>query len=189
MGKIEIGKGRAYYPMPCSLVGANVAGKPNYLTVAWFTMVNPKPPYVALAMNKTHYTNAGIKENGTFSLNIPSTKMAEATDYCGIVSGKDMDKAGVFETTYGKLKTAPMIRECPFSIECKLVQTIDLPAEELFIGEVMASYCDEACLTGGVPDLRKIDPFLLVMQPESKYVSLGKEIGTAWKMGKNFKKK
>jgi flavin reductase (DIM6/NTAB) family NADH-FMN oxidoreductase RutF len=183
MGKIEISKGRVFYPMPCSLVGAKVAGRPNYLTVAWFSMVNPDPPYLAVAMNKAHYTNAGIKENKTFSLNIPSAEMAEITDYCGMVSGSKTDKAGLFETFYGKLKTAPMIRECPFSVECSLVQTVDLPGEELFIGEIIAAYCEESCLTEGAPDLKKINPFVLVM-PDAKYLVLGQEVGSAWKMGK-----
>jgi flavin reductase (DIM6/NTAB) family NADH-FMN oxidoreductase RutF len=185
MGKIEIGEGRVVYPMPCSLVGANVAGKPNYLTVAWFSMVNPDPPYLAVAMNKAHYTNAGIKENRTFSVNIPSAEMAEVTDYCGMVSGRKADKAALFKTFYGKLKTAPMIQECPFSVECRLVQTVDMPGEELFIGEIAAAYCEEGCLTEGAPDLKKIKPLLLLM-PDRKYLALGQEIGPAWKMGKKF---
>ncbi len=186
MAKVELGKTRFFYPMPCSLVGAKVAGKPNYLTVAWFTMVNPDPPYVALAMNRAHYTNAGIKENKTFSLNLPSAEMVEAMDYCGIVSGRKADKSGVFETFYGKLETAPMIQECPLCLECRLVQTVNLPAEELFIGEVIAGYCEESCLTEGVPDLRKINPLLLT--PDRRYLSLGKEVGGAWEIGKKFLK-
>jgi flavin reductase (DIM6/NTAB) family NADH-FMN oxidoreductase RutF len=188
MGKIEIDKKRVFYPMPCCLVGANVAGKPNYLTVAWFSMVNPDPPYVALAMNKAHYTNSGIKENKTFSVNIPSVQMAEVTDYCGLVSGRKVDKAGLFETVYGKLKTAPMIRECPFSAECRLVQSVELPGEELFIGEIVASYCEESYLTEGAPDVKKINPLVLLM-PDRKYLALGQEIGPAWKMGKKLMKR
>ena len=187
MAKIEIGKGRAYYTMPCALVGANVGGKPNYLTIAWFSMVNPDPPYLALAMNKAHYTNAGIRANGTFSLNIPSADMAEVTDYCGIVSGKKVDKSGLFETFYGKLGTAPMIRECPINFECRLVQTVELPAEELFIGEIVDGYCDEEFLgEGKTPDLKKINPFMLTM-PDRRYFTLGEEIGRAWEMGKSRK--
>jgi flavin reductase (DIM6/NTAB) family NADH-FMN oxidoreductase RutF len=185
MGKIEIGRSRVFYPMPCSLVGANVGGKANYLTVAWFSMVNAEPPYLAVAMNKAHYTNSGIKENGTFSVNIPSAQMAEVTDYCGLVSGKKVEKADLFETFYGKLETAPMIRECAFSVECRLVQTVQLPADELFIGEIIGAYCEEGCLTDGVPDLNKINPFVLIM-PDRKYLALGQEIGPAWQMGKKW---
>ena len=87
MEKIELSAKTICYPMPCSLVGVNVGGKPNYLTVAWFSTVNVKPPYHMIALGKAHYTNPGIKENGTFSVNIPSAAMADVTDYCGIVSG------------------------------------------------------------------------------------------------------
>ncbi len=187
MQKIEIAPERIYYPMGCSLVGANVGDKPNYLAVAWFTMVNPKPPYVMVTLNKVHYTNSGIKQNGTFSVNIPSAEMAEVTDYCGIVSGSKHDKSGLFRTFYGKLKTAPMIEECPFTAECRLVQTVELPAEELFIGEIVGVYTEERCLTDGVPDMRKINPIILQM-PHKKYSKLGEDIGPAWEMGKKLLK-
>jgi flavin reductase (DIM6/NTAB) family NADH-FMN oxidoreductase RutF len=185
MKKIEIAPERVCYPMACSLVGANVGGKPNYLAVAWFTMVHPKPPYVMVTMNKVHYTNSGIKENGTFSVNIPSAEMAEVTDYCGLVSGSKYDKSGVFETFYGKLKTAPMIKECAFNAECRLVQTVDQPLEELFIGEIVGVYTEERYLTHGLPDLKKINPIILQMS-QKKYLTLGAEVGPAWEMGKKL---
>ena len=158
MDKIEIAPERVYYPMPCSLVGANVSGKPNYLTVAWFTMVNPKPPCVLVSLNKAHYTNAGVKENQTFSINIPSAEIADRTDYCGLVSGHRFDKSGVFETFYGKLETAPMIRECACNVECRLIKTVEMPMEELFIGEIVSVYTEARYLTDGIPDLSKRCP-------------------------------
>ncbi|HMK64640.1 MAG TPA: flavin reductase family protein [Thermodesulfobacteriota bacterium] len=188
MEKIEVAPERVYYPMPCSLVGANVSGKPNYLTVAWFTMVNPKPPCVLVAMNKAHFTNAGVKENRTFSINIPSADIADRTDYCGLVSGHRFDKSKVFETFYGKLETAPMIKECACNVECKLIQTVDMPVEELFIGEIAAVYSEERYLTDGLPDLRKINPLLLV-QTQRRYATLGADIGQAWGIGNALKTK
>jgi flavin reductase (DIM6/NTAB) family NADH-FMN oxidoreductase RutF len=185
MEKIECPAERLYYPMPCSLVGATVGGKPNYLTVAWFSMVNPKPPYVMVAMNKAHYTNAGVKENGCFSLNIPSAELAERTDYCGLVSGRQVDKSGVFEAFYGKLGTAPMIKECAFNAECRLVKTVDLPMEEIFIGEIVSAYTEEGYLTDGIPDLRKINPMVLML-PQKMYAAIGPDVAPAWKVGKQF---
>lgn len=187
MQKIEIGADRIYYPMPCSLIGAIVEGKPNYLTVAWFSMANPKPAYVIAAMNKVHYTNAGVKANRTFSVNIPPAGLVEKMDYCGLVSGRKVDKSGIFETFYGKLGTAPMIKECAFNAECRLVQTVDLPMEELFIGEIVAAYSEERYLTDGVPDLRKINPLLLV-QAQKKYAALGPDVAPAWETGKKLMK-
>lgn len=185
MEKREVSFDTICYPMPCSIVGAQVNGKPNYLTVAWFTMVNFRPPYILIALGKRHYTNPGIMQNGTFSVNIPSAAMIEVTDYCGIVSGKKLDKSKQFETFYGRLKTAPMIQECPYNLECKLVQTVDLPADELFIGEIVAAYSDNRYLTKGLPDLHKIDPFVLSMTDNS-FSGIGAEIGKAWEIGKKM---
>jgi flavin reductase (DIM6/NTAB) family NADH-FMN oxidoreductase RutF len=186
MEKIELEPGRVPYPMPCSLVGANVAGKPNYLTIAWFTMANPSPPHVLVVMNKVHYTNRGVKENGTFSINIPPAELAERMDYCGLVTGHKTDKSGIFETFYGRLQTAPMIKDCACNVECRLVQTVDLLKEELFIGEIRAVYSEERYLTEGVPDLRKINPILL-LQSERRYAAIGADIGPAWEMGERWK--
>ncbi len=189
MGKIEISPERVFYPMPCSLVGALVQGRPNFLTVAWFSMLNPKPPYLGIALNKNHYTNRGIKENQAFSINIPPSKLVQATDYCGLVSGKDQDKSTVFQVFYGKLNNAPMIKECGLNAELRLIQVVDMPQEELFIGEIIAVYVDEEVLTQNKPDLAKLDPFLLVTSPERKYIGLGRDIAKAWDVGKALIKK
>jgi flavin reductase (DIM6/NTAB) family NADH-FMN oxidoreductase RutF len=185
MNKIEVTSERVCYPMPCSLVGANVGGKATYITIAWFTMVNPKPPYVLVTMNKAHYTNQGIKENRTFSVNIPSSDLVEKTDYCGLVSGRKHDKSQVFETFYGKLETAPMVKESAFSAECRLVQTVDLPMEELFIGEIVAAYSEERYLTDGKPDVRKMQPFLL-LQTQQRYAAIGADVAPAWEVGRKL---
>lgn len=185
MAKIEIAGTRVCYPMPCAVVGSNVDGKTNYITIAWFTMVNPDPPYVAVAMGKSHFTNSGIQTNKTFSINIPSVDMADKVDYCGLVSGRKFDKAAMFETFYGRLETAPMINEFPFNAECRLVQTVEFPAEDLFIGEIVTAYCDEICLTEGVPDLKKINTFILSMS-DKRYRTVGQDIGGAWEIGKKL---
>ena len=102
--KVELGVNSCLYPMPTTLVGANVNGKPNYITIAHVGIM-ALGAYISLSMNKQHYTNAGIKENGTFSVNIPSVELVKKTDYCGLVSGKDVDKAELFQSFYGKLET------------------------------------------------------------------------------------
>ena len=90
--KKKIGVRTFLYPMPTVLVGANVEGKPNYLTAAYCGIVNHQPPMVGMSLHKSHHTNLGIRENGTFSINLPSTAMVKITDYVGIVSGHDEDK-------------------------------------------------------------------------------------------------
>jgi flavin reductase (DIM6/NTAB) family NADH-FMN oxidoreductase RutF len=99
----------ALYPMPVTLIGANVGGKPNYMTVAHVGIMDLSS--VSLGLNKVHYTNRGIKENGTFSVNIAPEALVKETDYCGLVSGAKRDKASLLETFYGVLETAPMIAQ------------------------------------------------------------------------------
>jgi flavin reductase (DIM6/NTAB) family NADH-FMN oxidoreductase RutF len=182
--KTEVGAKNCLYPMPTTLVGALVDGKPNYITIAHVGIMDPGS--VSLGMNKVHHTNAGIKENGTFSINIPSVKIVKETDYCGLVSGKDLDKATLFRTFYGKLKTAPMIEECPINMECRLVKTIDFPNHDIFIGQIIDTYCDEAILTEGIVDFSRVQPILFVMNDRS-YWTLGNKFAKAWNIGKELK--
>lgn len=133
--------------MPTTLVGANVKGKPNYITIAHVGIMDLSS--ISLGMAKIHYTNAGIKENKTFSVNIPSAGMVKKTDYCGLVSGKRVDKSRLFENFCGKLETAPMIKQCPINTECRLIKTVDFPKHDVFVGEVVETYCDEQCLKDG----------------------------------------
>ena len=116
------------YPTPTVLVGAMVDGKPNYITIAHVGIVNHARPYlISLSSAKSHYTNAGIRENKSFSVNLPAEDLVVKTDYAGIVSGKNTDKSGLFESFFGELQKAPMIRECSINMACRLFDTYDTP--------------------------------------------------------------
>jgi len=184
--KVNLGAKIAPYPMPVTLVGANVKGKPNFLTVAWFTAAAHTPPRVAVALNKAHYTNQGIKENKTFSVCIPSEDMIEAADFCGLFSGNKTDKSMVFDVFYGELRTAPMITGCPLNIECKLDKVIDNGSNEMFIGDVVSTFTENKYLTDGMLDMSKTKPFLLSLDDRT-YCALGKPIAKAWNAGKSYK--
>lgn len=184
--KIDLGPKVASYPMPVSLVGANIDGKANFMVAAWFTSASISPPRVAVALNKAHYTNRGIRENKAFSVCIPSEDLVAAADYCGLVSGSKTDKSEVFDVFYGKLKTAPMIAECPVSLECKLEKVVDNVTHELFIGEVVSTFTEEKYLTDGAVDLKKVKPFMLSFN-DKLYVALGETLAKAWNAGKNYK--
>jgi flavin reductase (DIM6/NTAB) family NADH-FMN oxidoreductase RutF len=186
MDKVNLGSTIPAYPMPVSLVGALVGGKPNFLAVAWFSMVSYKPPRIAISLGKGHYTNPGIKENKTFSVCLPSEDRVAETDYCGIVSGRKTDKSEIFELFYGELKTAPMIRDCPLNVECTLVETVESSMNEIFIGEIAGTYTEERFLTDGKLDFKKMKPFIL-SQPDTTYWSLGAPVAKAWSIGKKYK--
>ena len=182
--KKQLGPANCLYPSLTVLAGANVNGKPNFLTIAHVGIMTLGE--ISLGINKSHYTNSGIKENKTFSVNIPSQDLVRETDYCGIMTGKNTDKASLFEVFYGELKTAPMIQGCPVNMECELVRTVDFPSHDVFVGRVMASYCDENVLTGGALDLSKVRPLLFDMATK-QYFALGAPVAKCWSIGKECK--
>ncbi len=170
--------------MPTTLIGAIVDGKPNFITIAWVGIVTFET--ISLAMNKNHYTNAGIKLNQSFSVNVPSEDLMKKADYCGLVSGKSVDKSTVFKVFYGILKTAPMIEECPVNMECKLVRTVDFPKHDLFIGEIVETYCNQEVLTEGKVDLTKLNPILFDFS-SVHYWRVGERLAKCWDIGKELK--
>lgn len=187
--KKNLGAVNSLYPMPITLVGAMVDGKPNYMPAAHVGIMNlAAQNYITVGLAKIHHTNKGIKENKTFSVNVPSEDLVVETDYCGLVSGKDTDKSEIFETFYGKLETAPLIAQCPVNMECKLHDIIDFPTHDVFMGEIVASYSDEAVLTNGVVDLAKVKPMLFDMARKN-YWRLGEPFARCWNVGKLFETK
>ena len=181
MDKIAIST-NVFLPMPVVLIGAQADGRANFMPAGWCSRANANPPMISVGINKLHFTSRGIQESGTFSVNIPSAALMEKTDYCGLVSGAAVDKSGVFTVCYGKLGTAPMIKECPVSMECLLISAIVLPTNIVFIGEITGAYADVAVIRKGMPDFSAIDPLLLTM-PDNTYHTLGEPVGKAWKAG------
>ena len=182
-----IGRVNALYPMPTTLVGATVNGKANFLAVAHVGILNHgSPQYLSIGLGKRHFTNAGIHENRTFSIGLPSVDLMVETDYCGIVTGKKTDKAALFDVFYGELKTAPMTRQCRINMELKLFQVLDLGVHDIFIGELVQTYADESILTDGNIDVDKLRPLLFDMASK-KYRSLGPVVGDCWGAGKALK--
>lgn len=185
--KKNLGGILSLYPMPVTIVGSIVEGKPNYMTIAHIGIINQEAKrLVTLSASKIHHTNKGIRQNKTFSVNIPSEAMVVATDYVGIYTGKKTDKSVVFDAFYGELKTAPMITGCPVNMECKLHDVLDFASHDMFVGEVIATYADESVLTDGVIDLAKVKPLLFDMNHRN-YWQLGTPIAKAWEVGKDYK--
>jgi len=183
MAMRKIDNNVSIYPMPVVLAGAVVGGKANFLAIGWISRVNSQPPMVAMSLSKRHHTNRGIREHKEFSVNLPGVTLLEQTDYCGLVSGRERDKSQLFTLFYGDLKHAPMIQECPLVFACRLVNIVELPSNDLFIGEIAETYAAADCLTGGAPDVAKMAPFTLTM-PDNTYWKIGSPAGKAWEAGR-----
>jgi flavin reductase (DIM6/NTAB) family NADH-FMN oxidoreductase RutF len=181
--KQSLGPQNSLYPLPTTLVGAQVDGKPNYLAIAHVGVMAMH--HVSVSMNKRHYTHAGVAACGAFSVNLPSLDLLRETDYCGLVSGRDVDKAALFTTFYGELGV-PMIAECPVNMECRLVRTLDFETHDVFVGRVVQTYCEDRCLTNGKLDLTQVQPILFAM-PDRSYWTVGERAARAWDVGKELK--
>ena len=189
MTKILKGPLTLIYPMPVLLVGANVDGKPNFMTVAWGGIANGEPPMISIAIRHQRYTRKGIMQNLSFSINVPSIDLVKETDYCGTLSGSKVDKVKVcqFEVFYGKLVSAPLIEQCPINLECKVVHILDLGSHSFIIGQVEETHISDSCLTDGEQDVTKIRPFIYARDPARQYFSFGPVIGKAASIGQELK--
>ena len=189
MTKVQMGPGTYIYPMPTLLVGANVDGRPNFMTVAWGNIANAEPPMAAVAIRAKRYTRIGIEQNKTFSVNIPSADLVKEADYCGIVSGAKVDKvqACQFTVFHGKLGTAPMIEQCPINLECRVRHSLELGSHILYVGQIEEVHASSDCLTEGRLDLDKVKPLAYMEVPSPEYYTLGEPQGKAFSVGREIK--
>ena len=189
MSKVTLGARTLLYPLPTVLVGANVDGKPNFMAAAWCGIVNSVPPMLSVSLQHTRYTLKGIMENQTFSINIASIDQVKETDYCGTVSGSKTDKVADchFKIFYGKLKTSPLIDQCPVNLECHVAQMLDLGSHVCVLGLIEEVHITDSCLTNGEPDADKIRPFIRSAGVGNNYREFGKPVGDAFGIGKQIK--
>ena len=189
MAKVLMGPQTLIYPMPVLLVGANVDNKPNFMAVAWGGIAGGEPPMISVGIRPQRYTYKGIRENLTFSVNVPSTDMVKEADYCGIASGSKVNKVEVcqFKVFYGKLDNAPLIEQCPINLECTVVHILDVGSHSLVVGRIEETHISESCLTDGKPDVTKIRPFTYITSPAQQYQALGEVIAEAFSVGRELK--
>ncbi|HUN55465.1 MAG TPA: flavin reductase family protein [Smithella sp.] len=178
------------YPTPVWLIGTyNKNGKPNVATIAWGGVCSSIPPCAAVSLRAATYTHGNIVERGAFTINVPSASQVAVADYCGMVSGRNVDKFAAAKITAEKSKKvdAPYIMEFPMILECKLINSIEIGIHTHFIGEIMDVLVDESMLTkDGLPDILKINPVLYGPEIQS-YYGVGKYLGNAFSIGKDLK--
>ncbi|NLG64590.1 MAG: flavin reductase family protein [Actinobacteria bacterium] len=172
------------YPMPVAIVGTVTDGRPNFMTVAWVVKLQGDPPLVGVVIGRGQHTAKGIQQTGEFSVSFPSREQAALADYCGLYSGRRENKAARIDIFRGDLESAPMVGQCPLTMECRLRQTVELGGF-LFIGEVVNVFAEEAVLSEGSVDPRKLQPIVFT-QPDKMYWALGDPVGQAWKIGEVF---
>ena len=189
MEKIRLGPTILAYPMPAFLLGSFICCKPNFMTAAWGGIACGQPPMISISIHHKRYTLQGIKQTGEFSVCIPSQEQVTETDFCGIVSGKRYNKITVcgFDIFYGDLANAPMIVQCPVTLECQVEQIPDLGSHVLVIGKITETHVNQNCLTEGKPDVEKIRPFIYSTGCRREYIGFGNPIAQAFQKGKDLK--
>lgn len=166
-------------PVPAVMVTvADGADKANIITLAWVGTVCSDPPMVGIAVRPSRYSYELLNRSGDFVVNIPRAGQAEAVDWCGNVSGRDVDKFARcgFHAQPGARVVAPLIEECPVNLECVTRHRLSLGAHDLFIGEIVAAHYDEeVCDSRGRLDAARVDALAYV---NGDYWTLGDKVGT-----------
>ncbi len=181
--KLKVGSLPYIYPVPIVLVGTNVNGKPSFTTIGDVGLMGINPPLVFVSSHKQHYLNVGILETGCYSINFPTTDMLPLVDYCGQVSGRDVDKGALFDIFYGDLDAAPLIQACPVNLECHVAKEFSIQHRQVFVGEVVQTYVDESLVAvvdgrSTVASLGELDPILYAL--DNRYYSIGEPIGIGY---------
>lgn len=179
MAKTEWKPGNMLYPLPVVMVtAADEEGHDNIVTVAWAGTVCTSPPMVSISLRPERYSYPMIKETGEFVINLTTEKLAFATDYCGVKSGRDVDKFKEAKLTREPATHvgAPMIQESPVSIECRVREQKDYGSHSVFLADVLAVHVDTKYMDEkGKFDLAKAQP---IVYSHGEYYGLGKKLGT-----------
>lgn len=149
MSKKQLKPSTVLNPVPVVMVScSNQAGENNIITIAWVGTICSEPPMIGISIRKSRFSYDMIAETRGFVVNLPSEDLAWATDFCGINSGKNVDKFGELKLTPfpSEKIQAPMIAECPVNIECQVKDIVHLGTHDLFIGEIVAVHAEEDIL-------------------------------------------
>lgn len=179
--------GNMIYPLPAVMVSVTDGeGHDNIITVAWTGTVCTNPAMAYISVRPSRYSYDMIRKTGEFVINLTTEKLAFATDFCGVRSGRDVDKFRKLNLTKEKAQfvSAPMIGEAPVSIECRVREVKELGSHDMFLADVLAVHADEAYMDKN-NRFRLNDAGLLVYS-HGEYLAGGRKVGS---FGYSVKKK
>lgn len=191
MAKIEWKPGNMLYPLPAVMVTvADEDGHDNIITVAWAGTVCTNPPMVSISVRPERHSYKMLCDTREFVINLTTEKLAYATDYCGVKSGRDVDKFEKANLTREPSSHvgAPMIKESPVSIECRVREITEYGSHSMFLADVLAVHVDKDYMDEkGKFDLAQAQP---LVYSHGEYYGLGKKLGTfGYSIRKRRKKK
>lgn len=178
MSKIEWKGSTLLAPVPAALVSCGTVEHPNALTIAWTGITCSDPPMTYVSIRPERHSYGIIKETGEFVINLTTGAMARATDFCGVRSGRDMDKlaAAKLAVEPASKLSAPVIAQSPLALECKVREIIPLGSHDMFLAEIVAVDVEERLLDeAGKLHLEKAG---LMAYSHGEYFAMGKKIGS-----------
>lgn len=148
MAKIQWKPGTMLSPLPAALISCGTMEKPNAMTAAWTGIINSTPPKTYVSIQPPRYSYNLIKESGVFVINVTTEKLAKATDYCGVRSGRDEDKFAACGITAQESFAidCPSVAESPISVECKVFDVISLGSHDMFMADIVGVSVDESLI-------------------------------------------
>ena len=190
--KRNLGPRDIIFPVPAALVATGTMERPNVLTVAWIGMMGSDPPVLAISLKKGRHSLAVIRKEREFTVNIPPARLFREADYCGLVSGTRRQKfqdCGLTPVA-GLVVRAPLIEECPFNMECRVMQEVRFGDWVVLFGEIVETHVDADKIDSatGKIDMAQMDP-LVYCATVREYWSLGTRLGFGFHAGKQLVKK
>lgn len=171
--------GNMLYPLPVVMVStADRNGKSNIITIAWAGTVCTNPPMVSISVRPERYSYLALQETGEFVINLTTRELAFATDYCGVKSGRDVDKFKETGLTPlpAKEVSSPLIAESPVNLECRVRQVLPLGSHHMFLADVVAVHADEKYMDENHKfHLEKAEP---IVYSHGAYLVCGEQLGT-----------
>ncbi|MBQ6314608.1 MAG: flavin reductase family protein [Mogibacterium sp.] len=176
--KIRSKEGPLLAPLPTVMVSCGTMEESNIITIAWSGIINSNPPMTYVSVQRSRHSHDIIAERGEFVINLTTTELAKAMDFCGVRSGRDIDKFEAAHLTREAADevSAPMIAESPVNLECKVTEVKSFPSHDMFIAEIVAVHIDDKYVSDrGAYDYGSMD---LVAFSHGKYYRLhSKELG------------
>jgi len=180
-------------PSPVLIIGTYGSdGKPNMMNAAWGGIVSSKPPCISVSLREATLSYHNIIQSEAFTVNIPSEKYFKEADFVGMVSGRENDKFKETGLTpeKSKLVNAPVVKEFPYSLECKLIRQVNLGSHTMFIGEIAGMMADSEVLNPKqLPDIEKVRPLLWGSFGSMAYYNIGNKLGDSFSVGNELKQK
>lgn len=190
--KTTFGPQKILFPMPTSLVVTGTLEKANIVTIAWVSLLTSSPPTLGISVGTKGFSGKEILKNENFSVNIAGVDIMVEADFCGITSGREVDKFSKTGLTPMPSKhiPSPIIKECPLNFECKLVRSSIVGTTNHFVGEILEVHMDTDKLQdAGDPRSLVTEAFnpLIYIGGAREYRKIGEKVGDAYQVGKSLK--